>query len=95
MSGVAPDCSVQLQDKGFQRSNRSGVLTWHAPDSEQYLSGAPPDCLVCPSITKHPTVRKWLEAINTPQPPPSMASKFFEVHIQYKSNSESRLEGGE
>jgi hypothetical protein len=29
-----------------------------------------------------------LEAINTPpQPPPSMASKFSEVHIQYKSNS--------
>jgi hypothetical protein len=30
---------------------------------------------------------KWLEAINTPQPPPSMASKFSEVPIQYKSYS--------
>jgi hypothetical protein len=28
------------------------VLTWHTPDSEQWLSGAPPDCLVCPSPTK-------------------------------------------
>jgi hypothetical protein len=36
---------------------------------------------------KQPTTRKWLEAINTPQPPPSMASKFSEVPIQYKSNS--------
>jgi hypothetical protein len=38
MSGVPPDCPVQLQDKGFQRStapNPNGVLTWHAPDSEQ------------------------------------------------------------
>jgi hypothetical protein len=34
-----------------------------------------------------PTTKKWLEAINTPQPPPSMASKFYEVHIQCKSNS--------
>jgi hypothetical protein len=38
---------------------------------------------------KQPTARKWLEAINPPppQPPPSMASKFYEAHIQYKSNS--------
>jgi hypothetical protein len=28
------------------------VLTWRAPDSEQYLSGAPPDCPVCPLPTK-------------------------------------------
>jgi hypothetical protein len=34
-----------------------------------------------------PMARKWLEAINTPQPSPSMTSKFSEVHIQYKSNS--------
>jgi hypothetical protein len=26
-----------------------GVLKWRTPDSEQYMSGAPPDCLVCPS----------------------------------------------
>jgi hypothetical protein len=29
----------------------------------------------------------WLRAINTPQPPPLQASKFSEVHIQYKSSS--------
>jgi hypothetical protein len=34
-----------------------------------------------------PTARKWLEAVNTPQPPPLMVSKFSEVHIQYKSKS--------
>jgi hypothetical protein len=28
---------------------------------------------------KQSIARKWLEAINTPQPPPSMASKFSEV----------------
>jgi hypothetical protein len=34
-----------------------------------------------------PTARKWLGAINTPQPPHSLVSKFSEVHIQYKSSS--------
>jgi hypothetical protein len=24
------------------------VLMWHAPDNEQYMSGAPSDCPVCP-----------------------------------------------
>jgi hypothetical protein len=42
------------------------VLTWRAPDSEQYLSGAPPDYTVCPSPAKPAYARKWLEAINTP-----------------------------
>jgi hypothetical protein len=32
-----------------------------------------------------PMARKWLGAINTPQPPHSLASKSSEVHIQYKS----------
>jgi hypothetical protein len=27
----------------------TGVLAWHTPDGEQYLSGAPLDCPVCPS----------------------------------------------
>jgi hypothetical protein len=31
---------------------------------------------------KQSMARKWLEAINTPQPPPSRASKFSEVPIQ-------------
>jgi hypothetical protein len=30
----------------------TGVLTWRAPDSEQYQSGAPPDCPVCPLPAK-------------------------------------------
>jgi hypothetical protein len=51
MYNVPPDYLVQLQDKGLQRStapNPNGVLTWHAPDSEQCsvrcttgLSGVP------------------------------------------------------
>jgi hypothetical protein len=28
------------------------VLTWHTPDNEQWLSGAPPDYPVCPSPAK-------------------------------------------
>jgi hypothetical protein len=44
----------------------TGLLTWHTPDSEQWLPGAPPNCLVCPSQQTQPTARKWLEAINTP-----------------------------
>jgi hypothetical protein len=32
-----------------------------------------------------PTARKWLEAINIPQPPPSIASKCSEHHIHCKS----------
>jgi hypothetical protein len=30
---------------------------------------------------------KWLEAINTTQPPPSMASKYSEHHIHCKSKA--------
>jgi hypothetical protein len=95
MSGVAPNCSVWHRtvrcsyrtkgSNGRPPQTPMGMLTWHTPDSEQYLSGAPPDCPVCPSTAKQPTARKWLEAINTPQPPPSMASKFSELHIHCKS----------
>jgi hypothetical protein len=28
------------------------VLMWRGPDSEQYMSGAPPNCPVCPSTAK-------------------------------------------
>jgi hypothetical protein len=38
MSGVPPNCSVQQEDKRFQRStapNPNGLLMWQAPDSEQ------------------------------------------------------------
>jgi hypothetical protein len=55
---VAPDCSVQQKDKRLQRStapNPNGRPAWHSPDSVQWsvrcttgLSGAPPDCPVCP-----------------------------------------------
>jgi hypothetical protein len=87
MSGLPPDCPVQLQDKGLQRStapNPNGVLTWHAPDSEQ----CPVRCTTGLSGAPSPTTtRIVVGAINTPKPPPFNPSKFSEVHIQYKSNS--------
>jgi hypothetical protein len=58
------------------------ALTWHAPDCEQWLSGAPPDCPVRPSPA---TARKWLGAINTPQPPHSKPSKPSKIFIYCKS----------
>jgi hypothetical protein len=85
MSSVPPDCPVQLQDKGLQRStapNPKEQLTWHAPDTEQCpvrctigLSGAPSTA----------TTRIVVGAINTHQPPPFKSSKFSELNIQYKS----------
>jgi hypothetical protein len=65
----------------LQRSNPNGLLTWlahrtvsgGAPDSVRWrtgLSGAPCDSSL-PT-----TIFWWLEAINTPTTPHSMASKF-------------------
>jgi hypothetical protein len=82
---VPPDCPVQLEDKGLQRSiapNPNGKLTWHASDTEQCpvrcttrLSGAPSTA----------TTIIVVRAINTPQPPPFKSSKFSELNIRYKS----------
>jgi hypothetical protein len=87
MSGVPPDCPVQLQDKVFQRStapNPNGVLTRRAPNSEQ----CPVQCTTGLSGALSPaTTRIVAGAINTPQPPLFKASKFSQVHIQYNSNS--------
>jgi hypothetical protein len=46
MSGVPQDCPCSYRTKGSNGQvapNPNGVLTWHAPDSEQYLSGVPID----------------------------------------------------
>jgi hypothetical protein len=69
----SPDCPVCHRtvrcSKTTRRSNGQllqtlkDALMWCTPDSEQWLSGAPPDCPVRPSPT---TTRKWLGAINTP-----------------------------
>jgi hypothetical protein len=42
----------------------TGMLTWHTLDTEQCMSGAPPDC--AHHQQSQPTARKWLQAINTP-----------------------------
>jgi hypothetical protein len=52
MSGVPPDISGAAIPTVKSLQTPTVVLTWHTPDSEQYLSGAPPDCLVCPSPAK-------------------------------------------
>jgi hypothetical protein len=88
--GVAPDCSVQLQDKGSKGrplQNPNG----RADVAHRIVNN------VCPvrhrtvrcarRQQKQPTARKWLEAINTPQPPHSKPSKHSELPIQYKSKA--------
>jgi hypothetical protein len=82
-------CPVQQEDKRLQRStapNHNGLLTWQAPDSEQYpvryatgLSDAPVDSRFSQGLNW------WVGAINTPQPPPFKPSKPPTLLIQYKS----------
>jgi hypothetical protein len=77
--------------QGFQRSTRSKPQracwrgTHRTVNSDCPVHHRPVQC--AHRQQNQSTARKWLEVINTPQPPPSMASKFSEVHIQYKSNS--------
>jgi hypothetical protein len=55
LSGVAPDCPVQQDDKGStidQLRTLTFALTWRAPDSAQWLSGGAPDCPVRPSLAE-------------------------------------------
>jgi hypothetical protein len=62
----APDCSVQQEDKRLQRSNApnsNGLLTWQAPDSEQYPVQCTTRLSGVPSTT---TARIVVGAINTP-----------------------------
>jgi hypothetical protein len=81
----APDCSMQQEDKGLQRStapNPNRPLTWHALDTEQ----CPVRCTTGLSgVPSTSTARIVVGAINTPQPPPFKPSKFSELHFQYKS----------
>jgi hypothetical protein len=77
--------------QGFQRSTSSKPQRARWRGTHRIVNS---DCLVHHRTVRcahrqqsQPTTRKWLEAINTPQPPPFKASKFSEVLIQYKSNS--------
>jgi hypothetical protein len=52
LSGGAPDCPVQQDDKALQRStipNPNGRADVARTGQWTVLSGAPPDCLVRPS----------------------------------------------
>jgi hypothetical protein len=43
-------CSKRTKGSNSQQlQTPTDALTWRAPDSDQWLSVAPPDCLVCPS----------------------------------------------
>jgi hypothetical protein len=91
LSGVAPDCPVQLEDKRPPQStaqNPNGcadmahtgqctvTVLWRTG-----LSGAPI------ASRNQPTARSGWEAINTPQPPHSLPSKPSEIFIHCKSKS--------
>jgi hypothetical protein len=63
---IAPDCPVPQEDRRLQRStapNPNGRLTWHALTVNNVVSGAPPDCPVCPLTA---TAGIVVGAINTP-----------------------------
>jgi hypothetical protein len=89
LSGVTPDCPVQLEDNRLQWSTalnpndcadvaRTGqciVTVWWRTG----LSGAP----IASRI--QPTARSGWEAINTPQPPHSLSSKHSDFFIHHKS----------
>jgi hypothetical protein len=68
----------------LQRSEPNDQVTWLA---HRTVSGGAPDCPVrhaTAASTKAPLV---VGAINTPNHPPFIASKFFSLHTLYKSYS--------
>jgi hypothetical protein len=79
------------KDTKLQRSTSLRTLTvgWRGgtPDSEQCLSGGAPDCPVRPSPAASPTTTLVVDGYKYPQPPQLKASKFSELHTQYKSSS--------
>ena len=78
---VNSDCPVHHQTirwsqlSELQRSNPNGWVTW--------LTHRTVRC--AHRQTSSPTAILVVGAINTPQPPHFKASKFFRLHIQYKS----------
>jgi hypothetical protein len=78
----APDCPVPQEDKasnGRPAPNPNGWVTWQR-------IGQGTVSVRCAHRQQPPQrLPKWLGAINTPQPPQPLASKFFRDHIQYKS----------
>jgi hypothetical protein len=85
LSGAAPDCPVPHEDRApTVETVRTLTVGWR-----DWRTGQ------CPVVHRTvrcvhrqqpaPTVELVVEAINTPQPPPSQPSKFFRHLIQYKS----------
>jgi hypothetical protein len=82
LSCVAPDCPVPQEDKAptvDSTPNPNGWVTWQRTESRT----VPVRC----ALRHRPPQQlwKWLEAINTPQPPHSYQSKHSKYLIQYKS----------
>jgi hypothetical protein len=80
LSGVAPVCPMQLEDKRLQWStaqNPNGCTDMVCTG----LSGAPI------ASRNQPTARSGWEVINTPQPPHSLPSKHSKFFIHCKSKS--------
>jgi hypothetical protein len=82
LSGAARGQSPQ-RSTGLQTL----MIGWHggAPDSLQCLSDGAPDCPVCPSTAASPTATLVVEGYKYPQPPPLLASKISEYHIQSRA----------
>jgi hypothetical protein len=101
LSGVAPDCLVQQDDKALQRSTapnpngyadvaRTGQCTMIVQWCTGLSGGAPDGLSGAPIDSRNqPTARSGWEAINTPQPPHSLPSKPSEIFIHCKSKNPS------
>ena len=88
LSGVAPKYPVQQKDKELQRSTAQNPNGCTDVVHQTVNSDCPVRhrTLRCAHRQQtSPTTRKWLGAINTPQPPHSLASKHSEVFIHCKS----------
>jgi hypothetical protein len=85
LSGAAPDCPVPPRcqsSNGRNRQNPNDWVTWLA---HRTVSGGALDCSVHPSTDSLPNGWFGGWGYKYPQPPPLQASKFFRLHIQYKS----------
>jgi hypothetical protein len=79
-------CSKTTSDSNGQLLRTlTDALTWRAPDSAQWLSDGARTVRCAHHQQSLPMARKWLGAINTPQPPHSLASKYSEHSIHCKS----------
>jgi hypothetical protein len=85
LSGVAPDCSMPLENKAFNGQKLPNPNDWVTWLAHRTVSGGAPDCPVRSSTADCPNDYVVFEGYKYPQPPPLQASKFPALHIQHKS----------